>query len=58
MFGKSFTVCGILGKVWYLIVLIPNLCHLLYFDLRFICDLMCLMMQDSMAGLMSVIKDH
>ena len=23
--------CGILGQVWYLIVLIPNLCHLSYF---------------------------
>ena len=24
--------CGILGQVWYLIVLIPDLCHLSYFD--------------------------
>ena len=23
--------CGILGQVWYLIVLIPDLCHLYYF---------------------------
>ena len=23
--------CGILGQVWYLIVLIPDLCHLSYF---------------------------
>ena len=23
---------GILGQVWYLIVLIPDLCHLSYFD--------------------------
>ena len=23
--------CGILGQVWYLIVLIPHLCHLSYF---------------------------
>ena len=23
--------CGILGQVWYLIVLIPDLCNLLYF---------------------------
>ena len=23
--------CGILGQVWYLIVLIPDVCHLLYF---------------------------
>ena len=23
--------CGILGHVWYLIVSIPNLCHLSYF---------------------------
>ena len=25
--------CGILGQVWYLIVLIPDLCHLSYFVL-------------------------
>ena len=24
--------CGILGQVWYLIVLIPELCRLSYFD--------------------------
>ena len=24
-------LCGILGQVWYLIVLIPDLCHLSYF---------------------------
>ena len=24
--------CGILGQVWYLIVSIPDLCHLSYFD--------------------------
>ena len=24
--------CGILGKLWYLIVSIPDLCHLSYFD--------------------------
>ena len=23
--------CGILGQVWYLIVLIPDLCHISYF---------------------------
>ena len=23
--------CGILGQVWYLIVLFPDLCHLYYF---------------------------
>ena len=23
--------CGILGQVWYLIVLIPDLCHLSYY---------------------------
>ena len=23
--------CGILGQVWYMIVLIPDLCHLSYF---------------------------
>ena len=27
--------CGILGQVWYLIVLVPNLCHLSYFV---VCD--------------------
>ena len=25
--------CGILGQVWYLIALIPDLCHLSYFKL-------------------------
>ena len=24
--------CGILGQVWYLIVSIPDLCHLSYYD--------------------------
>ena len=24
--------CGILGQVWYLIVLIPDLCRISYFD--------------------------
>ena len=24
--------CGILGQVWYLIVSIPDLCHLTYFE--------------------------
>ena len=24
--------CGILGQAWYLIVLIPDICHLSYFD--------------------------
>ena len=24
--------CGILGQVWYLIVYIPDLCHLSYFE--------------------------
>ena len=24
--------CGILGQVWYLFVLIPDLCHLSYFS--------------------------
>ena len=28
--------CGILGKVWYLIVLIPDLCRLSYFICTFI----------------------
>ena len=32
MFNCVFiTFCGILGQVWYLIVSIPNLCHLSYF---------------------------
>ena len=26
-----FFPCGILGQVWYLIVMIPDLCHLSYF---------------------------
>ena len=26
--------CGILGPVWYLIVSIPDLCHLSYFNLN------------------------
>ena len=26
--------CGILGQVWYLIVSIPELCHLSYFNFR------------------------
>ena len=29
--------CGILGQVWYLIVLFPDLCHLSYFSIRGIC---------------------
>ena len=33
MFNLVFVTfqCGILGQVWYLIVSIPNLCHLSYF---------------------------
>ena len=27
-------LCGILGQVWYLIVLIPDLCHLSYFGVQ------------------------
>ena len=27
-------VCGILGQVWYLIVSIPDICTLTYFDLH------------------------
>ena len=27
--------CGILGQVWYLIVSIPNLCHLYYFVITY-----------------------
>ena len=32
--------CGILGQVWYLIVLFPDICHLSYFQRRFtgICE--------------------
>ena len=29
--------CGILGQVWYLIVLFPDLCRLSYFDLS-VCE--------------------
>ena len=38
MFNFVFVTfpCGILGQVWYLIVMIPDLCCLSYFDmLRF-----------------------
>ena len=31
--------CGILGQVWYLIVLIPDLCHLSYFKILTISSL-------------------
>ena len=33
MFNCVFVTfpCGMLGQVWYLIVLVPGLCHLLYF---------------------------
>ena len=31
--------CGILGQVWYLIVLFPDLCRLSYFVTRGICNL-------------------
>ena len=35
MFNCVFVtfLCGILGQVWYLIVLIPDLCRLSYFTL-------------------------
>ena len=29
--------CGILGQVWYLIVLIPDLCRLSYYDFGDFC---------------------
>ena len=34
MFGCDFVTfpCCILGQVWYLIVSIPDLCHLSYFE--------------------------
>ena len=34
MFNYVFVTfqCGILGQVWYLIVSIPDLCHLFYFN--------------------------
>ena len=36
MFNCVFVTfpCGILGHVWYLIVLIPDLCHLSYFHMN------------------------
>ena len=36
MFNCDFVnfPCGILGHVWYLIVSIPDLCHLSYFELQ------------------------
>ena len=37
--GVQLSVCyfpnGILGRVWYLIVSIPDLCHLSYFENQF-----------------------
>ena len=35
MFIVFLSLCGILGQVWYLIVSIPDLCHLSYFGVRF-----------------------
>ena len=35
MFIVFLSLCGILGQVWYLIVPIPDLCHLSYFGVRF-----------------------
>ena len=34
MFNSTFVIfpCGILGQVWYFIVLIPDLCPLSYLD--------------------------
>ena len=29
--------CGILGQVWYLIVLFSDLCHLSYFNVLLLC---------------------
>ena len=36
MFNCDFVTfpCGILGQVWYLIVLIPDICRLSYFKLE------------------------
>ena len=38
MFNCVFVTfpCGILGQVWYLIVSIPDLCHLSYFVILFL----------------------
>ena len=33
---------GILGQLWYLIVSIPDLCHLSYFDHAKVFDLLCI----------------
>ena len=35
MFNYVFVTfpCGILGQVWYLVVSIPDLCHLSYFNI-------------------------
>ena len=35
IFNRDFVTfpCGILGQVWYLIVSIPDLCRLSYFDI-------------------------
>ena len=32
----EFVSIGILGQVWYLIVLIPDLCTLTYFNVKFL----------------------
>ena len=39
MFNCVFVAfqCGILGQVWYLIVSIPDLCHLSYINCRLKC---------------------
>ena len=40
MFSCGFVTCpcGVLGQVWYLIVSIPDLCLLTYFELNLLCS--------------------
>ena len=40
MFTCAFVTfsCGILGQVWYLIVSIPDLCHIIYFEISWEAD--------------------
>ena len=39
MFSCVFSIfpCDVLGQVWYLTVLIPDLCHLIYFVDMLLC---------------------
>ena len=61
MFNCVFVTfpCGILGQVWYLIVSIPYLCHLSYFDLEILtCDPLIYMVDDSRPILSNQTSKH